>query len=107
MTVLILDKNLIWSARLQKAAETLGHLAVIGEANMDADVAILPLRPGCADTVYDLHARGIKVVGHAGHKEKDLLYMGKTAGCDAVVTNSELTFKLDQVLAGLFPASKS
>ncbi len=37
------------------------------------------------------------VVGHAGHKEKALSEHGRDLGCDLVVSNSALTFKLADV----------
>ena len=38
------------------------------------------------------------VIAHAGHKEKDLLEMGRQAGSDHVATNGELTFKIELLL---------
>jgi hypothetical protein len=65
-----------------------------------ADVAILNLSsPAFSDLVAALKSAGVYTIGHAGHKEKDLLQLGREAGCDAVATNSELTFKLEKLLA--------
>jgi len=50
------------------------------------------------DDVVALKAMGAVVIGHAGHKEKELLAAGKEAGCDRLATNSELTNKLHQIL---------
>ena len=44
--------------------------------------------------VPELVALGVHVIGHAGHKEKELLELGRRAGCQTVATNSEITFKI-------------
>ena len=65
-----------------------------------ADAAILNLAsPEFKDLVPQLRERGVFSLGHAGHKEKDLLQLGREAGCDAIATNSELTYKLEGLLA--------
>ena len=48
--------------------------------------------------VPQLNRAGIKVIGHAGHKEKELHEIGRDLGCHLLVTNSELTHKLPQIL---------
>lgn len=103
MRVLVIETNLIWSVRLQRSLVSLGHDAVVSArpSEGDFDVAIVNLGEPGVDwplRVAELQARGIRVVGHAGHKEKDVLALGKAAGCDKVATNSELTHKLAQVL---------
>lgn len=68
----------------------------------DVEGAIVNLsKPEFRQAVTQLTANGIPVAGHAGHKEKELLELGREAGCKVLATNSELTFKLDQVLARL------
>jgi len=104
MRVLILESNLLWSARLANAARTLGHDAVVAKAPVDGEfhVAIVNLGEANVDwsvRVSQLQRRGMKVVGHAGHKEKELHEIGRAAGCDLLVTNSELANKLSRVLA--------
>jgi hypothetical protein len=105
MTILIFEDNLMWSVKLSNAAKALGHEAAVLTAVPDglptADAAIVNL--GSESMAVDdllplLKQKGIWTVGHAGHKEKGLLDAGREAGCDLVVTNSTLTFKLDQVL---------
>ncbi len=106
MKVLIFEDNLMWSAKLKKTAESLGHEAQILDrmphALPDAQAAIVNLGSeslGVDALLPLLKEQGVWTVGHAGHKEKSLLDAGREAGCDLVVTNSTLTFKLDQVLA--------
>lgn len=105
MLIWILEDNLIWSARLAKSLQTLGHEAVVLSSvptEGRADVAILNLGslklPG-AELAPVLKARGVYTIAHAGHKEKALLEVGRVAGCDRIATNSELTFKLEGLLA--------
>src|SRR5579862_2091924 len=103
MRVLILERNLIWSARLSNSIKLGGHEAVVASslpAELGFDVAIVNLADG-DPPVAALQAAGVKVVAHAGHKEKERLEVGKVAGCDLVVTNSELTYKLPEILEKL------
>ena len=51
-----------------------------------------------AELIPGLKSLGIHVIGHAGHKEKELMAFGKDAGCDTLATNSELTFKIEALL---------
>ena len=102
MLVWVIESNLMWSSRLVQTITALGHEALVVKevpSDGDADAAILNLSASGADAlVAELRARGVFSIGHAGHKEKDLLELGRQAGCDAVATNSELTFKLDKLL---------
>ena len=50
------------------------------------------------ELIPKLKSLGIHVIGHAGHKEKELMAYGKDAGCDTLATNSELTFKIEALL---------
>lgn len=106
MVVLLYEDNLMWSEKLRKTVVGLGHTPVVmnrpNQETPPAQVAIVNLGItmwDAAQLVKDLQARGIKVVGHAGHKEKETLQVGKEIGCDYLATNSETTFKLDKVLA--------
>ena len=106
MRVLIIERNLIWSSRLANTIKAAGHEAVVvGDlpAELGFDVAIVNLADG-EPPVVALQAAGVKVIAHAGHKEKERLEVGKVAGCDLVVTNSELTYKLPEFLEQLAPA---
>lgn len=100
MKVQVLNNNLLWATRLRRALNVLGHEAVLGTEPAVCAVAIVPLnRSDLADVVQAYRKLGSRVIGHAGHKEKPLLQSGKDAGCDLVVTNSELANKLEQILA--------
>ena len=103
MKILILDDNLMWTRRLEQTLASLGHSYVtsakIEEGEFDKAIVNLAnagLNP--FDCVRALRERGISVIGHAGHKEKGLWELGRQAGCDHIASNSELTFKLPQLL---------
>ena len=103
MKVLILDNNLMWTKRLEKSLEALGHTFVTSTIVVDGefDKAIVNLSNSDLtpfDSVKVLRDRGVAVIGHAGHKEKHIWELGRQAGCDIIASNSELTFKLPQLL---------
>ena len=105
MVVIIFEDNLMWSARLKQSLTAMGHTAQvlirIPAEIPPADIAILNLGSTsmpAATLVPILKAKSIKTIGHAGHKETELQQYGLDAGCDVLTTNSELTFKLFQVL---------
>lgn len=108
MRVAVFESNLLWSSRLVSRLAALGHDAIIPKSSDDsvqADVAIVNLGDRQFDPVElipRLRSMGVKVIVHAGHKETPLLDMGKTLDADAVVTNSQLTHKLEQVLEQVF-----
>ncbi|HEY0866383.1 MAG TPA: hypothetical protein VGE01_03335 [Fimbriimonas sp.] len=95
----------MWSSRLVKSLQSLGHEAEVRTnwplETDKADVAIVNLGEGplpATKLIARLQELKIKTIGHAGHKEKDLHQLGKDAGCDILATNSELTFKLAELL---------
>jgi hypothetical protein len=99
LKVLILEDNLLCSSRLKQTLVAFGHEAVVASSPQACDAAIIALgRPTMAADVAELRSMGAFVIGHAGHKEKDLHEAGKKAGCDRLATNSELTNKLPQIL---------
>ena len=105
MKVLLLEDNLLWSVRTRKGLESLGHeVAVMARMKHDlpqADLAIVNLGARSFEpfeTVRQLKAKGAKVIGHVGHKEKDLWKLGEEAGCDRVVSNGTLANRLAAVM---------
>jgi hypothetical protein len=105
MRILILEDNLFWSSRLRLSVVALGHEPVVLErmppAWPDAELAIVNL--GSVElapplVVPALRERGIRVIGHAGHKEGALLDLGRAAGCHLIVSNGTLTHRLEQVI---------
>jgi hypothetical protein len=101
MRVLIVERNLIWGPRLANGARAAGHEATLTGSLPDPlefDVAILNLADAQPGWVECLHAAGVKVIAHAGHKEGEKLLSGKEMGCDIVATNSEITNKLSALL---------
>jgi hypothetical protein len=108
LTILIFEDNLIWGPRLTKTAAAFGHqpvvLAKMPQTIPDGDAAILNLSSKTFqldELVPLLRAKGIKMIAHAGHKEKELFELGKGLGCDVLATNGEITNKLDKILAEL------
>lgn len=104
MRVSVYEDNLLWSSRLLKSLRHLNCEPVLYETPVvDANpIAIVNLGSAKLDPqslVPLLAQQGVVVIGHAGHKEKDLLQLGKECGCAILATNSELTFKLEAVLA--------
>lgn len=110
MRILVFEDNLMWSARLLRSIKALGHEPVLCSAE-PADVggacaAIVNLgsvKTAASELIASLHALGLHVIGHAGHKESELLAFGRDAGCDQLVTNSELTYKIESILARIQP----
>lgn len=98
MKVLLLENNLFWSQRLRMGVRHLGGEALLNQPEAEVDVAIVNLAEVDPSTIKMLKGRGCFVIGHAGHKEKDLIERGRAAGCDRVVTNGALTHKLEQIL---------
>ena len=99
MRVLVLEDNLLWSCRLRQTLVAFGHEAVVATSPQPCDVAILGLeRKSMSEDVAVLKSLGAYVIGHAGHKEKELHAAGRAAGCDRLATNGELTHKLPQIL---------
>lgn len=98
----VFESNLMWSARLTNSLRKLGHEAgVLSEVPTDqtADVAILNLgEAGAPELIARLRELGVVSIAHAGHKERELLDVGRDSGADIVSTNSELTYKLPQLL---------
>lgn len=106
MRILVIEPNLFWSARLMKSLTALGHKPILAASPVEempaAEVAIINLGAAEFDPpalVPRLRSEGSYVIGHAGHKERDLRAMGKAAGCDRIASNSEMTFKLESLLA--------
>jgi hypothetical protein len=105
MRVLIFETNLMWSSRLVQSVKALGHEALLRRSMPieaeGADAAIVNLGEGPIDAaalIAKLKELGVPVIAHAGHKEKSLHELGQTAGVDVLATNSQLTFKLAELL---------
>jgi len=104
--ILVVESNLLWSSKLKSGLTALGHEPVVssgfpvdpGEAAI-AIVNLSQLKPSPADLIRWCHENDIKVIAHAGHKEKELHALGREAGADVLATNGELSSKLADVLA--------
>jgi hypothetical protein len=111
MKVLIFEDNLMWSQRLRQSVAALGHEAVLFSTTpnqmVSGDVAIVNLgspKISPSELVPMLKEAGIRIIAHAGHKEKELRELGKSLGCERIASNSELTFKLGELLHSAVPA---
>jgi len=105
MKILYCDENLLWTSRLKLSIQALGHepiqLKLGSEIPDGVEVAIVNLGMEAEllkSTIENFKEKGIIVIGHAGHKEKNLLQLGKDFGVDRLATNSELTNKLGQII---------
>ena len=105
MKILVFEDNLMWAPRLRQTLAGLGHeplmLSEVPDEMPEAPVAIVNLsssRMPVQDLVRRLKAEGRYVIGHAGHKETALREMGREAGCDQILSNSQTTFSLEKAL---------
>jgi hypothetical protein len=105
MRILIFETNLMWSSRLVQTVRKLGHEPLLRTkmpaSSEEAVVAIVNLGDTNLEPqalVTKLHELGVKVIAHAGHKEKGLMELGREAGADILASNSQLTFKLEELL---------
>lgn len=105
MRVLVFESNLFWSSRVLKTLKELGFEASLVAAKdkgpFEGDAALVNLGApeyGIEALIPSLKSQGIYVIGHAGHKEKELRELGKHAGCDRIASNSEVTFKLKELI---------
>lgn len=107
MKVLLFEDNLMWSVRVKNGLVALGHepetVSVVPDG-VEADLAIISLSARAFDpfaVIGELKVKGVRMIGHVGHKEQDLWVRGEEAGCDQVVSNGSLANRLEAVLAGL------
>ncbi len=114
MKIAIFEENLMWGPRLVQSVRGLGHEPVLVDRETSelptADLAIInlgsPVFPP-ETLVPALKAKAIRIIAHAGHKEKQLHEIGKGLNCDYLATNSELTFKLPQIIVKVTERSPS
>lgn len=102
MKVALFEPNLLWSSKLTAGLRSLGHEIVTDEA----EVAFVSLSQDPAtlrELVSNLLASGVKVIGHAGHKEEDILALGRSLDCSLVVTNGKVALNLPAILLGFEP----
>lgn len=106
MRIFVFEDNLMWSSRLLQSLKALGHEPILrtslpesAEGALAAIVNLGSQKIPASELIRRLKALGVHVIGHAGHKEKELMEFGKDAGCDTLASNSELTFKIEGLLA--------
>jgi CheY-like chemotaxis protein len=104
MKVLLLEDNLMWSVRTRKGLESLGHTVLVAAETAEmpyVDLAIVNLSARAFDpfdAVRRLKQGNTRVIGHVGHKDKELWRQGEESGCDRVVSNGTLANRLKAVL---------
>ncbi|MER3496219.1 MAG: hypothetical protein C4320_05110 [Armatimonadota bacterium] len=100
MTVLLFERNLLWSVRLRNAFAALGHEARTGNEAAPADLAVVNLSEGdrVAEVIAGLKELGVPILAHAGHKEKELMRLGKELGVERLATNGQLASDLPDLL---------
>ncbi|MCX7799582.1 MAG: hypothetical protein N2109_04490 [Fimbriimonadales bacterium] len=112
MTVAIFEPNLFWAAKVRAAVQAAGWRCVdwSGDENVRVLVVGLYADPRLLESVTtEARHLGVPVIGHAGHKEKELLAFGRRHGCQAVLTNGELAHRLkthvERIAGAFFPQS--
>jgi hypothetical protein len=103
--VVILENDLMWSVRLQKRMQSLGYDAQVIDRWTDeipyTDIAVINMRSRefpLEKTVDLLKEKKVFILGHVGHKESDLILLGKNLNIDKIVTNSMMIHKLEEIL---------
>ncbi|MFI5386908.1 MAG: hypothetical protein ACHQ50_12405 [Fimbriimonadales bacterium] len=98
----------MWSARLVQSLRKLGHEPLLRSKMPDdpegAKAAIVNLGDQGLDAktlVARLHDLGVPVIAHAGHKERDLHELGLEAKAEILASNSQITFKLAELLSSI------
>lgn len=94
MRIIIYEDNLLWGVRIKNALSALGHDAVVSaipivDGGFEGAIVNLGLR-NLPDIVASCHQNCIPVIGHAGHKEADLLESGRRLKIEKIVTNGSL-----------------
>ncbi len=110
MKVALFEPNLFWDAKARAALAADGWTVVPAEAEDWTDVRAVVV--GLYAPPKDLQAvlerarrNGLPVLGHAGHKEKELLALGGELGCERVISNGEFAHRLKTHLTALIGSS--
>ncbi len=68
-------------------------------AELKNDVSILNLSSNnIQNEIRQCRELGMFIIAHAGHKETEKMEMGRVSGVDRIVSNSEITHKIEQIL---------
>jgi DNA-binding response OmpR family regulator len=108
MKVLACIRDLMFSTRVRDAARRNGHDCQIVTRAADvpdhlagADLVIIDLMVpggGALDAVSATAAAGVPVVAYGEHVQAEVLQAGRDAGADEVLTRSEFTRRLGELL---------
>ena len=106
VTVLILEEDLLWSMRLRNGVTAAGHTPIVfdrpAEELPEADMVLVNLgsrRFPPDEWIPRLREKGLYVIAHTGHKESELIELGKSLVVDQLVTNGMLARRLPDILA--------
>lgn len=97
MTVAIYEPNLFWAAKIRAAIHAAGWRCSDWPAHERVHILVAGLYADPSEleaVVRHAGELGVPVLGHAGHKEKELLALGRRLGCRSVLTNGELAHRL-------------
>jgi DNA-binding response OmpR family regulator len=109
MKVLACIRDLMFSTRVRDAARQHGHdCQVVAKASAvadnltGADLVVIDLMVpggGALDAVRAATAAGVTVVAYGEHVQAEVLQAGRDAGADEVLTRSQFTHRLGELLS--------
>jgi CheY-like chemotaxis protein len=120
--VIVADDDLLFSTRIASAVTACGHRPQVvrtGAAFQEAlrkhpAAAILNLASSRLDAITairdaksDRSTRTIPLLGFCGHADAPRRAAARSAGCDVVATNGEVSSKLPRLLQALFGPNAS
>lgn len=99
MKVALFEPNLFWEAKARTAVSAVGWQCVAASEGQLRDVKAVVVglygpEEALRRVVAEAKRHGVPVIGHAGHREKALLNLGRELGCDRVLTNGEFAHRL-------------
>jgi DNA-binding response OmpR family regulator len=120
--IVVADDDLLFSARISSALESLGYHPVVVRT-LDAFASALAEAPAAAilnlasrqldaiDAIRRAKAaaavRGVPLLGFCGHADIPRQTAARTAGCDVVATNGEVAGNLSRLLRMLLTIPQS
>ncbi|NUL83034.1 MAG: hypothetical protein HUU60_09965 [Armatimonadetes bacterium] len=109
MKAAIVDNDLLLAGKLAAGLRALGHeVRIVGSFDQvgSADIAFVNLgnrKLGALEGLADFRALfSGKIVGYAGHREKEIHARGRELGCDLTATNREIVSRLGPLISRTF-----
>ncbi len=104
--LLILENDLMWGPKLALGAQGCGWEAVLLSQMPDewpeADAAVVNLASAAIPALGAISAcreRGLYIIAHASHSDKESMVRGQEAGVDRLATNGQITRSLPEILS--------